>query len=127
MNYTVLVLLVLFTITFGWSAQEKIFDWKGNKEWLSTFFATTWVPPYISILMGFLLVIEVVASFVGLLAIIELVQGNDYKELSLYAGLLYAFSLLFMLVGQRIAKDYDGARNIVIYLLPVIFLLYLVQ
>lgn len=127
MNYALIVLLVLFTITFGWSAQEKIFDWKGNKNWLNAFFKATWVPPYISILMGFLLVVEVVASLVGLLAIIAIIQGNNYKELSLYAGLLYAFSLLFMLIGQRIAKDYDGARNIVIYLIPIVFLLYLVQ
>lgn len=127
MSYTVLILLVLFTITFGWSAQEKVFDWKGNKKWLQSFFEATWVPPYISMLMGVLLVVEIVASFVGVVAIIALIQGKDYRELSLYASLLYSFSLLFMLVGQRIAKDYDGARNIVIYLIPVVFLLYLVQ
>lgn len=127
MNYAVLILLILFTITFGWSAQEKIFDWNGNKKWLTSFFEGTWVPPYISVLIGILLVVEVLASLVGVFAIIALLQGNDYKEPSLYAGLLYSFSLLFMLVGQRIAKDYDGARNIVIYLIPVVFLLYLVQ
>lgn len=127
MDYAVLVLLVLFTITFAWSAQEKLFDWKGNIKWLQSFFVNTWVPAYVPLLMGFLLLIETLASFIGLLAIINMVLAKDYRELALYACLLYCFAFLFMLLGQRIAKDYDGARNIVIYLIPAVFLLYLLQ
>lgn len=127
MDYAVLLLLVLFSITFAWSAQEKIFDWQGNKEWLESFFKATWVPSYVPLLMGFLVFIELVASVVGVVGIVLMVQAKEYKEYALYAGLLYCFAFLFMLIGQRIAKDYDGARNIVIYLIPAILLVYLVQ
>lgn len=127
MNYAVLVLLLLLTITFGFSAKEKIFEWKATKEWMEAYFKTNWVPRYIPILLGILLVVEVIASLVGIAAILALIQAKDYKSLAVYAALLYSFSLLFMLVGQRINKDYDGARNIVIYLIPVVILLYLIQ
>ncbi|MDX1365844.1 MAG: DoxX family protein, partial [Arenibacter latericius] len=32
-----------------------------------------------------------------------------------------------LLLGQRIAKDYDGARTIAIYFIPTVFLVFLLQ
>jgi hypothetical protein len=33
-------------------------------------------------------------------------------------------AILQMLVGQRLAKDYDGARNMVIYFIPAVLAVY---
>lgn len=127
MNYAVLLLLLLFSVTFGFSAWEKITDWKGNKTFLKSYFKETWVPPFVPMIMGVLLVIELLATFIGVLAMFEIIQDKMYTNLSLYAGLLYCLALLILLIGQRIAKDYDGARNIVIYFIPAVFLIFLVQ
>lgn len=127
MNYAVLLLLLLFSATFGFSAWEKITDWKGNKTFLKAYFKETWVPPFVPMIMGVLLVIELLATFIGVLAMFEIIQDKMYTNLSLYAGLLYCLALLILLIGQRIAKDYDGARNIVIYFIPAVFLIFLVQ
>src|SRR5690554_3240785 len=127
MNYAVLLLLLLFSVTFGFSAWEKISDWKGNKEFLKSYFIATWVPPFISIIMGVLLLVEIAATVMGVLAMFAILQEKTFRNLSLYAGLLYCLALLILLIGQRIAKDYDGARNIVIYFIPAIFLVFLVQ
>ena len=127
MNYAVLLLLLLFSVTFGFSAWEKITDWKGNEMFLKSYFKETWVPPFVSMIMGVLLVVELLATVIGVLAMFQVIQYKNYNNLSLYAGLLYCLALLILLIGQRIAKDYDGARNIVIYFLPAVFLVFLVQ
>ncbi|HLS12176.1 MAG TPA: hypothetical protein VK050_08440 [Flavobacteriaceae bacterium] len=127
MNYAVLLLLLLFSVTFGFSAWEKITDWKGNEMFLKSYFKETWVPPFVSMIMGVLLVVELLATVIGVLAMFQVIQDKNYNNLSLYAGLLYCLALLILLIGQRIAKDYDGARNIVIYFLPAVFLVFLVQ
>lgn len=127
MNFAVLLLLLLFSVTFGFSAWEKISDWKGNKEFLNSYFIATWVPPFLSIIMRILLFVEIVATAMGVLAMFAILQEKTFRNLSLYASLLYCLALLILLIGQRIAKDYDGARNIVIYFIPAIFLVFLVQ
>lgn len=127
MNYAVLLLVLFFNVTFGFSAWEKISDWKGNKAFLKSYFTATWVPPFISLIMGVLLLVEIAATAIGVLAMFAIVQEKSVRNLSLYAGLLYCLALLILLTGQRIAKDYDGARNIVIYFIPAIFLIFLVQ
>jgi hypothetical protein len=32
-----------------------------------------------------------------------------------------------LLFGQRMAKDYDGAKTIAVYFIPAVFLVYLLQ
>jgi hypothetical protein len=45
-----------------------------------------------------------------------------------FAGAILAcLALLMLLLGQRVAKDYDGARTIAIYFIPAIFLVYLLH
>jgi len=44
--------------------------------------------------------------------------------LSDYACMVSCVTLLLLLFGQRVAKDYDGARTIVIYLIPALLGVY---
>ncbi|RYZ84772.1 MAG: DoxX family protein, partial [Proteobacteria bacterium] len=37
-----------------------------------------------------------------------------------YGGVFSSITLIFLLAGQRIAKDYDGARTIAIYFIPAV-------
>ena len=46
------------------------------------------------------------------------------SEFGLYGGVMSCVTLLLLLFGQRIAKDYDGARTIVIYFIPAILAVY---
>jgi hypothetical protein len=38
------------------------------------------------------------------------------------ASVLSSITLLSLLLGQRVAKDYAGAQTIIIYLIPVVLL-----
>ncbi|MBT8223288.1 MAG: DoxX family protein, partial [Eudoraea sp.] len=77
-------------------------------------------------LLLIILLVETLAGLLSLAGIIELFLTGG-TLLGFTSALLACLALLMLLLGQRIAKDYDGARTIVIYLMPVIFLLYLLQ
>jgi lipopolysaccharide export LptBFGC system permease protein LptF len=44
---------------------------------------------------------------------------NNGRVFGFY-GAVFLVSLLLLLFGQRLAKDYDGARTIVIYFIPAV-------
>ena len=125
-HLTETLLLIFLAITFLQSGLDKIFDWKGNLGWLKGHFANTPFRNVVPQLLLIILMVEVLAGLFSLAGIVELyVTGG--KRLGLAGALLACIGLLMLLLGQRIAKDYDGARTIVIYLMPAIFLLYLLQ
>jgi drug/metabolite transporter superfamily protein YnfA len=49
---------------------------------------------------------------------------NNGRTFGLYGAIFSCITLIFLLVGQRMAKDYDGARTIVIYFIPAILATY---
>ena len=127
MNHiTEIIILVFLAITFLQSGFDKIADWKGNIEWLKSHFAETILKNRVPFALGIVLVLEMIAGILAILGTLSiLINGNT--EIALISGVISCVTLLFLLFGQRIAKDYDGARTIVIYLIPSLFLVYLLQ
>ena len=59
---------------------------------------------------------------IGILAIagiFNLLRNGD-RTYGFYAAVLSCVTLLLLLFGQRLAKDYDGARTIAIYFVPAV-------
>lgn len=125
-HLTETLLLVFIAITFLQSGLDKIVDWKGNLGWLKGHFAKSPFRNMVPQLLLIILLVETLAGLLSLAGIIELFLTGG-TLLGFTGALLACLALLMLLLGQRIAKDYDGARTIVIYLMPVIFLLYLLQ
>lgn len=125
-HITEIILLLFLAITFLQSGLDKILDWKGNIGWLKEHFSKTFMGKMVKINVAIILVIETVAGLLAILGIYQLIV-NDNATLGFYAAILSAITLLLLLFGQRVAKDYDGARTIVIYLIPTIFALYILQ
>ena len=71
-----------------------------------------------------LLILEIIAGVLCVVGIYMLIANNQ-NAIGLYGAILSCVVLLVLLFGQRIAKDYDGARTIVIYFIPAIFCVYL--
>ncbi len=127
MNYITEILILLFlAITFLQSGYDKIADWKGNVGWLKSHFANTFLGDKVPFSLGIILILEIVASILALIGI-GMLLTNGSKEIALWSGIISCITLLLLLFGQRIAKDYDGARTIVIYFIPTICLVYLLQ
>lgn len=121
-----LILLLFLTITFLQSGLDKITDWKGNIGWLKGHFAKTLFKNSIPLLLGIILVLEVFTGIISLFGIYGILSSGN-TSFAFWGALVGCATLLMLLMGQRVAKDYDGARTIVIYLMPSIFLLFLLQ
>jgi len=127
MNHiTEIIILVFLAITFLQSGVDKISDWKGNVEWLKSHFSNTILANRVPFSLKVILILEMIAGILAIIGILSILI-NQNTEIALISGVISCITLLFLLLGQRIAKDYDGARTIVIYLIPTLFLVFLLQ
>lgn len=123
---TEILLLLFLTITFLQSGIDKVLDWKGNLGWLNGHFSKTVFKGNVPLLLGIVLVMEILSGVLSAVGIVQfLVEDKSY--IGFYGALFAALTLLMLLLGQRVAKDYVGAQTIVVYFIPTVFLLYLMQ
>ena len=64
--------------------------------------------------------ITTVLCFVGCIQLLI----NNGRFFGFYGAVFLVITLIMMLFGQRLAKDYDGARTIVIYFIPAVMAVY---
>ena len=115
MNNTASVLVLLFlAVTFIMSTHEKLFHWTDTMAWMKPHFENTILKNYVPFATGILVLLEIVSSILCLVGIIEL-YFYDVRLFGFYGAVYSCITLLFMLFGQRLAKDFDGARTIAIY------------
>lgn len=120
MNNTASVLVLAFlALTFIMSAHNKIFYWNDKMAWLKPHFEKTILKNQVALATGILVVLELIAGILSLSGIVEL-YINGGRMFGFYGAVFSCISLLFMLFGQRLAKDYDGARTIAIYFVPAV-------
>ncbi|MEO9869419.1 DoxX family protein [Ekhidna sp.] len=116
--------LALLAILFLQSGLDKVFNYKGNTEWLTSHFSKSPLRNMVGILMPLITILEVAAggfSAVGIFFI--LVEGN--AEIGLIGAQLSALSILGLFFGQRIAQDYVGAGTLTTYFIISIMAIYL--
>ena len=120
-----LLVLAFLAITFLQSGYDKIKDWKGNVAWLTSHFTNTVLAKQVPFALGIILLLEIVSGVLCVSGIIQhLMQEVVLRGLGFYGAILSSITLLFLLFGQRLAKDYDGARTIVIYFIPAVVAVY---
>ena len=123
---TEILLLLFLIITFLQSGFDKISDWNGNVSWLKEHFSKTSLKNIVPLMVGIILVTEVVAGILCLIGIYQLLStGNPL--FAIYGAILSCVTLLMLLFGQRVAKDYEGAKTIAVYFIPSILLVFLLQ
>ena len=96
------------------SGFDKIIDRKGNLEWLSNHFSDSPLNGLVPSLLNVITILEIFAGSCTLTgSFVNLINGNN---LLLTIGLLIAaLNFLALFLGQRIAKDYEGAAVLVNY------------
>jgi len=122
-NPASLLLLLFLAVTFLQSAYDKMFYWKDNLTWLKSHFEKTVLKNLMPFSLFIILILEIISGVLSVSGFIQLIYNGE-KELGLYAGITSCVTLLFLLLGQRIAKDYDGARTIAIYFVPAVLAVY---
>jgi len=123
-NTTSILLLIFLAITFIMSSHEKIFHWKEQMAWLIPHFENTFLKNMVSLATGILLFFELLAGILCVLGCLEL-YINGGREFGFYGAFFSCICLLLMLFGQRLVKDYEGAKTIAIYFVPAVFGVYL--
>jgi hypothetical protein len=96
------------------SAHDKLFHWNDNMSWMKPHFEKTILKNFVPQALGVLVFFELIAGISCVVGIIEL-YINGGRMFGFYGAVFSCISLLMMLFGQRLAKDFDGARTIAIY------------
>ena len=117
----IIIVLAFLAITFIQSGYDKVADWKGNVEWLKGHFSQTFIRNQVPAALFVILALEILAGAFSVIGIIEIFVNGGTK-FAFIAAIFSCITLLMLLLGQRIAKDYDGARTIVIYFIPAVLL-----
>lgn len=117
-----IIVLLFLALTFLQSGYDKIFHWNDNLGWLKGHFAQTFLKNMVPLALFKILVLEVISGILALAGVFQIIFHEE-TQLGFYASIASAVTLLFLLFGQRVAKDYDGARTIVIYFIPTVLVL----
>jgi hypothetical protein len=123
-NLPALFSALLVGILFIQSGLDKVFDWKGNLEWLNGHFSKTFLSGTVAPMLATITVMEVATGILSAVSIIYfLVTGSVI--LIFYASVLGALSVTALFFGQRVAKDYPGAATLVPYFILLLIMMYL--
>ena len=122
-NIASTLLLLFLAATFIQSGYDKTMYWKDNLSWLTDHFAKTPIKDMVPFSLMMILVLELASGVLCIAGVLQLLINNG-RTFGLYGATLSAITLIFLLIGQRMAKDYDGARTIVIYFIPAIMAVY---
>lgn len=118
-NLAAIFSLLFLAITFLQSGYDKFTDFNGNLSWLNEHFSATFLADKVSLALKILLFFEVVAGILCIVGVIEMsISGGTM--FGKYGASVSCVTLLMLLFGQRLAKDYDGARTIAIYFIPAV-------
>lgn len=128
LNYhiTEILILLFLIITFLQSGIDKVTDWKGNVLFITEHFKNSPLKNYVSLLLVVILVMEIIAGALMLVGIFHLAVTGQ-KETALIGVQLSALCLIFLLIGQRLAKDYTGAMSLAVYFIVTLFGMYLLK
>jgi hypothetical protein len=114
-NHPTEILILLFLIvTFMQSGIDKITDWKGNIEFIKSHFKNSPLRNNVPLLLAVILTIEIVAGIFMIIGTYQ-IYSSGLKEIALIGVELSAVALIFLLIGQRLAKDYAGAMTLAVY------------
>jgi len=126
-NYPAEVLTLLFLIiTFLQSGVDKLTDWKGNLSFIKGHFKNSPLKNQVPVLLAIILIIEIAASLLMIVGVYQL-YTSELKEMAIMGIELSALSLIFLLIGQRLAKDYAGAMTLGVYFIIAIIGLHLLN
>ena len=106
----------MVAILFLQSSLDKLFNWDGEKDYVTEHFARSPLRGFVPIMLPLLTILELMAgscSAIGLCQV--LVTGGT--TMGALGMLLATSAVIALFFGQRVAKDYAGAASLVPYFL----------
>ncbi len=118
-----LCLSSFLAILFLQSGLDKVFFWQGNLSWLKDFFGKTFLRSQVPMMLGVITLAEVSAGVASALGFGEILLFQT-SQLAYLGAFLSAITFIMLFFGQRIAQDYAGAGNMVVYFILSIVALF---
>ena len=109
-----LFVLTFFLIVFIQSGLDKVYDYKGNLSFLNILMGGFFSSSLITLALVSVTILELTSGLLCLLGILDVVF-NDSNLTGLIGLIVGSFALLVLLFGQRVSKNYDGAKTIAVY------------
>ncbi len=120
LNHPAETLILLFLIvTFLQSGVDKLIDWRGNLSFIKGHFKNSPLKNSVPLLLAIILIMEILASLLMIIGIYQ-IHTSELKEIAILGVMLSGLSLIFLLIGQRLAKDYAGAMTLAVYFIITI-------
>ena len=116
--------LTFLSILFLQSGLDKVFNYKGNKEWLESHFKKSPLKNTVGLLMPLITLLEVSAGVCSAVGIVLILIGEG-AQVGLIGAQLSTLSILALFFGQRVAQDYAGAATLTTYFIISIMTMYL--
>lgn len=123
-NLPALLAALVVAILFIQSGLDKVFDWRGNLDWLTGHFSKTFLNGTVPPMLATITLMEIATGVLSAVGIIYFLTTGS-TALIFYASALGALSIVALFFGQRVAKDYAGAAVLIPYFILLIILMYL--
>lgn len=101
-------------VLFLQSGLDKVFDWKGNKEYIAGYFAKTPFGRFSTFLLFNITVLEVFAGVVSAAGCLTVLLTRS-SAIAFVGATLAGLNIVSLFLGQRLAKDYAAAAGMVPY------------
>src|SRR5436190_1636064 len=127
LNSLPLAFTALFVaILFLQSGLDKVFNFKGNLDWLNGHFSKTFLASTVPMMLVTITIMEMATGVLAAAGLIYFI-ATGMAFVIFYAAILGAASLTALFFGQRIAQDYPGAAVLVPYFILLVIMMYLAQ
>jgi len=113
-------------ILFLQSGLDKVFNFKGNLDWLNGHFSKTFLASTVPMMLVTITIMEMATGVLAAVGLIYFI-ATGMAFVIFYAAILGAASLTALFFGQRIAQDYPGAAVLVPYFILLVIMMYLAQ
>lgn len=103
-------------VLFLQSGLDKVLDWKGNREYVTSYFAKSPLKPFTAPMFVTLTLLEVLTGIVCAAGSVTVLLTKQAK-VGFLGAVLAGVTVLSLFFGQRLAKDYAAAAGMVPYAL----------
>ena len=106
--------LTFFSIVFIQSGVDKVSDYKGNLAFLNDLLKIYFSSPLIEFSLVVVTIFDLISGILCLIGIVNFIFNNS-NFIGLLGLIIGSIALLILLFGQRVSKNYEGAKTIAIY------------
>ena len=115
--------LLFLSILFLQSGLDKVFNFKGNLDWLTEYFAKSPLKNMVGLLMPMITLMEVAAGVCSAIGLVMLLASGS-TQIGLIGAQLSALCIVSLFFGQRMAQDYASAATLAGYFLVCLAAIY---